>query len=140
MLCTHKTASSASLVIQKFVPTLLTHFSPNSRPFLVGIVSFDSSMDPALLAGVDDADDKDTSLAGVPVPNTTVATKADNDSDAECNHNSVDPNEADDNSSKASVHSTRSHLYLFTVPLVDHHNILWMRKTIFLKIKLSQMT
>ena len=39
MLCTHKTASSASLVIQKFVPTLLTHISPNSRPFLVGIVS-----------------------------------------------------------------------------------------------------
>ena len=30
---------SASLVIQKFVPTLLTHISPNSRPFLVGIVS-----------------------------------------------------------------------------------------------------
>ena len=35
----HKTASSASLVIQKSVPTLLTHISPNSRPFLVGIVS-----------------------------------------------------------------------------------------------------
>ena len=35
----HKTASSASLVIQKFVPTLLTHISLNSRPFLVGIVS-----------------------------------------------------------------------------------------------------
>ena len=30
---------SASLVIQEFVPTLLTHISPNSRPFLVGIVS-----------------------------------------------------------------------------------------------------
>ena len=30
---------SASLVIQKFVPTLLTHLSPNSHPFLVGIVS-----------------------------------------------------------------------------------------------------
>ena len=30
---------SASLVIHKFVPTLLTHLSPNSRPFLVGIVS-----------------------------------------------------------------------------------------------------
>ena len=39
MLCTHKTASSASLVVQKFVPALLTHISPNSRPFLVGIVS-----------------------------------------------------------------------------------------------------
>ena len=43
MLCTHKTASSASLVIQKFVPTLLTHISPNSRPFLVGIVSTTTS-------------------------------------------------------------------------------------------------
>ena len=29
-------------------------------------------------------------------------------SDAESNHNSVDPNKADDISSKASVHSTRS--------------------------------
>ena len=44
MLCTHKTASSASLVIQKFVPTLLTHISPNSRPFLVGIVSVVSQL------------------------------------------------------------------------------------------------
>ena len=33
---------------------------------------FDSSMNHALLAGVDDADDEDTSLAGVPVPNATV--------------------------------------------------------------------
>ena len=67
-------------------------------------------MDPALLAGVDDADDEDTSLAGVPVPNTTIAMNADNDSDAESDHNSIDPNEADDNSSKASIHRTRSHI------------------------------
>ena len=64
-----------------------------------------------MLAGVDDADDedtslagvhdKDTSLAGVPVPNTTIMTNADDDSDAESDHNSIDPNKADDNSSKA---------------------------------------
>ena len=74
-----------------------------------------------MLAGVDDTDDKDTflagvhgndtSLAGVPVPNTTVAIKNENDdSDAESDHNSIDPNEVDDNSSKASVHSTGSYI------------------------------
>ena len=107
-------------------------------------------MDPALLAGVDDADDEDTSFpgvddedtsfagvddedtsfagvddedtsfarvddedtsfAGVPVPNTTVMTNADDNLDAKSNHNSVDPNKPDRNSSKASVHSTRSNL------------------------------
>ena len=87
---------------------------------LHGHLSFDSSVDPAFLAGVDDADDKDTSFAevhdedtsfaGVPVPNTTIATNADNSSDAESDHNSIDPNEADDNSSKESIHSTGSHL------------------------------
>ena len=41
---------------------------------LHGHLLFDSSKDPSLLAGVDDADDKDydTSLAGVPVPNTPI--------------------------------------------------------------------
>ena len=77
-------------------------------------------MDPALVAGVDDADDKDASFAGlndehtsfaqVPAPNTTIVTSTDDNSDAESNHNSADPNEANDNSSKASVHSTGSHL------------------------------
>ena len=75
------------------------------------------SMDPALLAGVDDNDDDDTSLAGVQGDNTSLAgvlipiviNDAGNDNlDAESDHNSVDPNEADDNSSKASLHSTRS--------------------------------
>ena len=46
----------------------------------------------------------------VPVPNTTVVTNADDNLDAESNHNSVDPNEATDNSSKAYVHSTGSHI------------------------------
>ena len=63
--------------------------------------------------------DKGTTLAGVPVPNATIAINADNDldmingdndSDAESNHNSIDRNEAYNNSSKASVHSTRSHI------------------------------
>ena len=53
----------------------------------------------------DDDDDDDTSLAGVLIP---IATNDNDNSDAESNHNSIDPNEADDNSSKASVHSTRS--------------------------------
>ena len=82
----------------------------------------DSSVDPGLVAGMDDADGKDTSLAGVhdedtsfagvPVPNTntTIVTNTDNNSDAESDHNSVDPNEANDNASKASIHSTGSHL------------------------------
>ena len=74
---------------------------------------FDST-DPALLAGVDDDDDTDTSLAGVQGDDTSlagvpipVATNNDN-SVTESNHNSIDPNMADDNSSKASIHSTRS--------------------------------
>ena len=53
-----------------------------------------------MLAGVDDTDDEDTSfavydedtsLAGVPVPNTTIMTNSDDNSDAESNHNSIDP-------------------------------------------------
>ena len=36
-------------------------------------------------------------------------TNDDDDLDAESNHNSIDPNEADKNSSKASIHCTRSH-------------------------------
>ena len=59
--------------------------------------------------------DEDTSLAGVPVPNTTVTTNTDDDSDTESDHNSIDPNEADNNSSKASIHSTRSHISIHSV-------------------------
>ena len=110
---------------------------------------FDSSMDPTLLPGVDDADDEDTSLAGVhdedtslagvPIPNTTIVMNTDDDSDTESDHNSIDPNEAYDNSSKASIQALEA-TFLFTVPLVNHHNILWMRKPIFLKIELNWMT
>ena len=71
-------------------------------------------MDPALLAGVDDSDDNDTFFAGVPIPTNTIATNDDDDLDAESDHNSIDPNEADENSSKASIHSTGS-MYQFTV-------------------------
>ena len=46
------------------------------------------------LAGVHD---KVTYLPGVPVPNTSVVTNEEDDSDAESDHNSVDPNEANDN-------------------------------------------
>ena len=105
-------------------------------------------MDPALIAGVDDADDKATSFAGVHdeatsfagvlVPNTTVTTNADNTLDEESNHNSIDPKKADDNSSKASIHSTRSHLSIHS-STSEPHNIRWTRKTIFLKIKPSWM-
>ena len=63
-----------------------------------------------LLAGVDDTDDKDTSFIGVPIPSTTIVTNADDILDAESDHNSIDPNEANDYSSKASVHNTGSHL------------------------------
>ena len=68
---------------------------------------FDSSVDPALLAGGDDTDDKDTSFAGVhdkdtsfagvPVPKTTIEPNADDNSDTGSNHNSIDPNEANNN-------------------------------------------
>ena len=97
-------------------------------------------MDPALLAGVDDTDgtdtcfagvhDEDTCFAGVPVPNTTIATNADDTLDAESDHISVDPNEANDNSSKASVHSTGSHLSIHSAtseppqhPTDEEHNL-----------------
>ena len=82
---------------------------------LCGHLLFDST-DPALLAGVDDNDGNntspagvqgdDTSLAGVPIPVTT--SNNDDKLDVESNHNSIDPNEVNDNSSKAPTHSTRS--------------------------------
>ena len=110
---------------------------------------FDSPVEPALLAGVDDTDDEETSfagvhdeetsLAGVPVPNTTVMTNADDDSDTESDHNSVDPNKTNDNSSKASVHSTGSHISIHSAtseppqhPLDEENN--------FPKIKPSRTT
>ena len=76
------------------------------------------SIDPALLAGADDDNDKDTSLAGVQGDNTSLAgvpipimtNDDDDDLDAESNHNSVYSNEDNDNSSKTSIHSTRSHI------------------------------
>ena len=37
-------------------------------------------------------------------------TNDDDDSDTESDHNSIDPNEANNNSSRASVHNTRSHI------------------------------
>ena len=80
---------------------------------LVGVDDADDDKDPdddkdTSFAGVHDAGD--TCLGGVPAPNNTIMANADSDSDAEPNLNSIDPNEADDNSSKASVHSTGSHI------------------------------
>ena len=46
----------------------------------------------------------------MPVPNTTIVTNTDDNSDAESDQNSIDPNKADDNSIKPSIHSTRGHL------------------------------
>ena len=43
-------------------------------------------------------------------PDTTIMINADDDLDAESDHDSIDPNEADNNSSKPSIHSTRSHI------------------------------
>ena len=64
------------------------------------------SMDPGLLAGVDDDNDddislvgvqgNDTSLAGMPIP-IMINDANDDNSDAESDHNSIDPNKADDN-------------------------------------------
>ena len=71
-----------------------------------------------MLAGVDDNDDEDTSLAGVQgddtslagVPLCVVTNNDDDESDAVSDHNSIDSNKADSKSSKASIHSTRSHV------------------------------
>ena len=86
---------------------------------LCGHLLFDST-DPTLLAGVDDdVDDdtslagvqgNDTSLAGVPIPATTIMTNDDdNNLDTESDHNSIDPNKANKSSRKASVYSTGSY-------------------------------
>ena len=90
-------------------------------------------MDPTLSAGVDDDNDNDTPLAGVQGNDTPLAgvsipitTNDDDDtSDAESDHNSIDPNEANDNSSKASVHLNRSHTSVHNMmdepPQLPHH-------------------
>ena len=70
----------------------------DNNTFLAGVQGDNTS-----LAGVQG---NNTSLAGVPIPVTT--NNDDHDSDAESDHNSIDPNEAYDNSSKASIHSTGS--------------------------------
>ena len=54
----------------------------------------------------------DTSLAGVPIP--VMTNDDDNNSDAESDHNSIGPNETNNNQSKASVHSTGA-MYYFTI-------------------------
>ena len=81
----------------------LTAFRMKKTTNLCGHLLFHSSVDPALLAGGDDVDNKeDTSIAGV--------YDQDAESSAESNHNSVDPNKDDGNSSKLYVHSSRSQI------------------------------
>ena len=105
-LCCVRTRQQFSASLDYFVtssPPYLHQFSTISGGNCITDAKKDTSF-----AGVHD---KVTSFAAVPVPkpNTTVATNTDN-LDTESNHNSVDPNVADDNSSKASVHSTGSHI------------------------------
>ena len=69
-------------------------------------------MDAALLAGVDDGDIEDTSIAGVQ--------NEDIELDTESDHNSIDANEDDNNSSKASVHSTGSQVSIHSVTSEPH--------------------
>ena len=96
-------------------------------------------MDPALLVGVDDDDEHedtslagvhgdDTSLAGVPLPTTTVTTNDDNDLGAESDHNSVDPMRPMKIQAKR-LYTALEAMYQFTVQLVNHHNFLQMRKS-----------
>ena len=104
---------------------------------LHGHLLFDST-DPALLAGVDDDDDDDdTSLAGVQVNGTSLAGELipvasnnanDDNFDAESDHNSVDPNEADNNSSKASSKALEAK-HQFTLQLMNHRNFLQLGRS-----------
>ena len=66
--------------------------------------------------------DEDTCFAGVPVPNTTIVTNTDDNSDAEYDHNSIDPNEANNNSSKTSIHCTRSLLSIHSATREPPHH------------------
>ena len=102
---------------------------------LCGHLLFDSFLDLALLPGVDEYNDddnkantslagvhdEDTSITGVPIP-ATALTNTNNESDAEPNHGSIDPNEANDNSAKHPYTALET-TYLFTVSLVNHHTL-----------------
>ena len=88
-------------------------------------------MDPALLAGVDDDNDEDTSFAGVhgndtslarvPIPTTTIMT---NDHD-ETPLTPMRPTKIQAKHPYTAPEAT----YQFTVQLVNHHKILQMRKS-----------
>ena len=103
---------------------------------------FDSSENRALLAGVDDADDEDTSFAGVhdkdtsltgvparePVSKTTVMINADNSLDTYLITTLQTPMRLTTIQAKH-PYSAPEATYPFTVQLMNHHNILWMRKS-----------
>ena len=58
----------------------------------------------------------------VMVPKTTIMTNNDDDLDTESDHNSVDPNNADNNSSIPSVHSTGSHIPIHSTTSEPPHH------------------
>ena len=101
-------------------------------------------MDPAFLAGVDYTDDKDdeddednedTSIAEVPIPNTTVMINTQTMTRTQnLITTPLTPTRLMTIQAKHPYTAPEA-TYPFTVPLVNHHNILWMRKTIFPKIK-----
>ena len=93
-------------------------------------------MDPALLAGVDDDDDEDTSLAGVrgddtslagvPIPTvmpTMMMTQMQNPITTPLTPMMLMTIQA------KHLYTALEAMYQFTVWLVNHHNILLMRKT-----------
>ena len=117
-------------------------FRISRSPISTDTFSLIPLVDPALLAGVDDDDDdehdydntslagvhdEDTSLIGVPVPNTTVMTNVDEESEEEPNHDSVDPMRPMTIQAKH-LYTAPDAISLFTVPLVNHHNTLQMRQ------------
>ena len=102
---------------------------------LCGHILFDAT-DPAFLVGVDDDNDEDTplagvqgndsSLAGVPIPIAT------NDNDKTWTQNpittSLTPMRPMTNQTKH-LYTALEAMYHFTIQLMDHHNILQMRKS-----------
>ena len=68
--------------------------------------------------------DEDTPITGVPILNTQTATSEDDKLDVEPDHNFVDPNKANNNSSKASVHSTGSDISIHSTISDPPHPLL----------------
>ena len=104
VLCTHKTTILCQFGL--FCHQLTTISPPILNHFWWELYHDDNTS----LAGVQG---NNASLAEVPMP--VMTNDNDNDSDAESDHDSIDPNKADNNSSKASVHSTGSHILVHSM-------------------------